>query len=344
MSRPTFRLRTLGTFQLDGPGPEGIPTRVLAPGKPLALLTYLALAPDHRASRDFLQELLWGGSSPDQGRHTLRQTLFGLRQRLGEDAVRSDGDVVVLDLPLQCDVEEFQAALAAGEPGAAIQRYAGHFVPAFAAPGSAGFEQWADLVRERLRREWGVAAAAVARSHLDSGNARAAEHLARRLVDDAPASEAAGRLLLECLLAAGDRMRALLEAEALEARLRHEGAAPSRETARLLERVRQAPAAPDAPPQSAQLRTELIGREQPFAAILRAWEQARAGAGRAIHLRGGAGLGKTRLVEDVEARLQSTGISVVRLRARSADRDIPWALAAAMAGRLAALPGARGIA
>lgn len=344
MPGPSFQLRTLGTFQLDGPGPEGIPIRVLAPGKPLALLTYLALAPDRRASRDFLQELLWGGSSPEQGRHTLRQTLFGLRQRLGEEAVRSDGDSIVLDLPLLSDVADFRAALATGEPATAIQLYGGPFVPAFAAPGSAGFEQWADLVRERLRREWNAAAATVARQHLDRGNARAAEHLARRLVDDAPGSETAGRLLLECLLASGDRLRALLEAEALEARLREADVTPTKETVRLLERVRLAPSTPDLPVQPAQLRTELIGRERPFAAILRAWEQARAGNGRAVHLRGAAGLGKTRLVEDVQARLQSTGVAVVRLRARSADRDVPWALAAAIAERLAALPGARGIA
>jgi DNA-binding SARP family transcriptional activator len=344
VSSPLFHLRTLGSFQLDGPGPEGLPVRLLAPGKPLALLTYLALAPDRRASRDFLQELLWGGSTPELGRHTLRQTLFGLRQRLGDGMVRSDGDNVVLDHTLRSDVADFEAALAASEPARAIQLYGGPFIPAFAAPGSAGFEQWADLVRERLRREWSVAAAAVARKHLDSGNPRAAEHLARRLVEDAPLAEPFGRLLLECLLAAGDRMRALLEAEALEARLREEGQAPARETARLIERVRQGPAASEVPVQAAQLRTELIGREQPFAAILRAWEQARAGAGRALQLRGAAGLGKTRLVEDIESRLQSTGQAVVRLRARSADRDVPWALAATIAERLAGLPGARGIA
>jgi DNA-binding SARP family transcriptional activator len=137
-------------------------------------------------------------------------------------------------------------------------------VPAFAAPGSAGFEQWADLMRERLRREWSVAATAVARKHLDSGNPRAAEHLARRLVDDAPASESAGQLLLECLIAAGDRMRAVLEADALESRLRGEGTGPGRETMRLFARIRETPSAPDAPHHPGQLRTELIGRERAF--------------------------------------------------------------------------------
>ena len=54
----------------------------------------------------------------------------------------------------------------------------------------------------------------------------------------------------------------------------------------------------------ALLHPELIGREEEFATILRGWEAARAGAPQYVRVVGAAGIGKTRLVTDVVARLR----------------------------------------
>jgi hypothetical protein len=63
----------------------------------------------------------------------------------------------------------------------------------------------------------------------------------------------------------------------------------------------------------------------------------------ALVMRAAAGLGKTRMLAELHQRLEDLGGTVVALRARSADRDVPYSLAAALAALLAECPGAAGV-
>jgi len=58
-------LRTLGGAGLYAAVESGL---LLGPGKPLALLIYLALIPGRRISRDFLIDLLWADLEPENAR------------------------------------------------------------------------------------------------------------------------------------------------------------------------------------------------------------------------------------------------------------------------------------
>jgi len=336
-----MQLRTLGGFELTEPGPDGQPVRVMGAQKPLALIAYLALARYHRASRDLIQYLLWSDVGPERGRKTLRQTIWSIRHRMGESSLRSEGDDLVLDLPLEVDCQAFEAAVQAGDLEGAWGAYRGHFIPSFATPGGAGFEQWADLQRDHYRALWLTVGEELIRQRLGGHHPRDAVSVATRLRDELPDRLDLWRILLQTLLSSGQRMQALVEAELLESRLTADGEKPDRETAALLDRVRSLPAGDTSEPE--RPRADLVGREQVFAGLLGAWQASAAGAGRAVVLRGAAGIGKTRMLRDCHDRLVATGTRALLLRARPADRDLPFGLVASLADALAHLPGAMGI-
>lgn len=118
---------------------------VLGPGKPLALLAYLSLSPQNTASRNALLDLLWADHTPDAARHALRQCVWYLRQRLGDDAIDVKDGLLRLALPPVCDAEEFSEAIAERGYQRAVSLYAGDFLPDLALPGGAEFERWAEV-------------------------------------------------------------------------------------------------------------------------------------------------------------------------------------------------------
>lgn len=336
-----MRLRTLGAFELlDGPGEDA--NRALTGGKTLALVACLALAPGRRASRDVLLDLLWGDVEAERGRRTLRQTIWSIRQRFGESSLRSEDDDLVLDLPIETDAAEFARDAEAGRLESAWARYRGHFIPVFATPGGAHFEHWADLERNRLRTLWHTVGTSLAARYLADGQAERAAAVARRLRDDDPDRTEAWALLVSALLASRQPLQARLEAEAAAAMLAGAGTRADPRLAALLDRARRQPLEAE-PDESVRPDPELVGRERAFAILLAAWQAAAGGRGATVLVRGAAGLGKSRLLRDFHARLSAIGATAVFVRARSGERDLPYAVAAGIAQAVGALPGARGV-
>ncbi|MGH7675062.1 MAG: ATP-binding protein, partial [Gemmatimonadales bacterium] len=244
---------------------------------------------------------------------------------------------------VESDRETFLDAIEQVDFERAIELYRGHFLPGFAAPGSADFEHWADLERYRLRLLFERAAEQVVRDWLSRGRLRKAKDLAARARDAEPENESAWRLLLETLLAANDRVGAELEAQALERILAHGDRPPEPATRTLLTLVRQQTPEAEPEPTRRSLVAELIGREREFSNVVAAWDAARRGPGCHVHVVGAPGLGKTRLLADLHARLRAMGAGVAQLRANPGGRHVPYALAAELALALAKLPGAAAV-
>jgi len=338
---PTYRLQVLGTAALtahDGRGAE----LLVGPGKQLALITYLALSPQRRATRDHLIDLLWADSEPDGARRNLRQALYQTRQRLGEHFLGGARDQVELTASLSTDRDEFLDAINRGDAERAVALYGGPFFPAFAAPGGAEFERWADLERSRLHDAFRRALEALGRDAMARHRLKDAVRLALRLRDDAPDRENGWRVLLEALIAAGEWVQASAEADAAERHFSDHGIRPGPATVLLLESARRTPSPREAAAQ--RLVSELVGRDGEFAAVMAAWAEAGHGQSRHLHVVGTAGLGKTRLLRDVTARIASRGECVLELQAHQGERDLPYALAGDLTRRLAALRGAVAVA
>ena len=125
ITEPVHRvLVTLGGASLIAP-PGG--QVLLGPGKPLALVTYLALSPGRTATREFLTGLLWADMDSDRARHALRQTLWQLRQLLGEETL-TGRDEIRLTTDIASDRDAFLAAVERGDFEAAVELYTGPFL------------------------------------------------------------------------------------------------------------------------------------------------------------------------------------------------------------------------
>ena len=317
----------------------------LGAGKPLALLVYLAAAPGRRCSREHLVGILWSDRPADEARHVLRQITWQLRRRLGDGILTTVGDDLILADHVESDRADFLKAIEQGRLEDALALYRGEFLPAFATPGATGFERWADLERLRLRAVFLRAAETFARQLLAAGQPRAAVSVARRARDADRLNPSAWRLLLDALSSAGDALGALTEADVLEETFRSEELEIDAATLSAIRVARRLPL--ETPPDDgsrASLVTDLVGRERDFSCMLHAWERARRGAGaQHVHVVGEPGIGKTRLVSDVLARLRASRARVAHVRAYPNHQSLPYGLLGDIVAVIGRMPGAAGV-
>ena len=341
-----MRLLTLGMAELREDGGE---SPLLAVGKPLALLVFLSASPGRKASRSTLLSRLWSDLEPDAAKHALRQTLWYLRRRANRPLVTASGDELTLRSDVRSDREELLRASTAGNHAKVVDLYRGAFMPAFAAPGSAGFEEWAALERRRLLELFRHAAETVTRNFLAGGQAEKAVDLARRIRDEDINDERGWQLLLEALASAGDLLGARAEAEAVEQLAERDEIELQPATLAAI-RVARSSTALAAGGELAGTRTEqrlaasLVGRASAFSALVRGWEDAKGGRLVHVHVSARAGLGKTRVLRDLASRIRGMRGKVVMATGSIGAREIAYGVASELAAGLCSLPGKQSIA
>ena len=199
-------LRVLGTLAIQSSNGDGPGAGVTQP-KLLALLLYLALAePSGPQSRDSLVALLWPDADDESTRHSLRNTLYGLRQALGEGAIvsRGEGYVELDPAVVRCDAVEVRGLLAAQRWKEALAGWRGDLAPGFHVSGAPEFERWLDEQRADLRRT--VADAAWRRvDEMERGGESGIGEAARRAWAIDPTNEAGARRLMQLLDATAGR-------------------------------------------------------------------------------------------------------------------------------------------
>lgn len=340
------------------PDASGVSVRVLGPAqvtvsgapaplellwrKHLALLVYLARSPRRSRTREHLIGLLWSDRDEKQARHSLSEALRVLRRVLGDAGVQVDVDQVRLaanGVTLDCD--RFAALAARSEWDAAAALVDGEFLEGLALPGANDFENWLGAERALWRAQALEAFVKSAEAQLAHGETAAAARAALRAVGFDPTSEPAARTAMRALALSGDRAAALRVAEGLARALRDAlNAAPSPETVRLVERIREARLGRRvlAAPQAARPRPPLLGRAAELAAVAAAWERAKAGRGQVVLVQGEPGDGKTRVLEELTGRTRLEDATVAVTRAVPAERE--WsAVAGLLTGGLADAPG-----
>jgi DNA-binding SARP family transcriptional activator len=246
-------LRVLGTLAIQS-REGGPPIAAVTQPKRLALLLYLALAePAGSHSRDSLVALLWPEADDDSTRHSLRNTLYGLRQALGEGAIvsRGEGYVELDPAAIRCDAVEVRGLLAAQRWEEALAAWRGDLAPGFHLSGAPEFERWLDEQRAALRRA--VASAAWRRvDEMESRGEPGVAEAARRAWTIDPANEAGARRLMQLLEATTGRAAALRAYDDLADYLRREfETVPSAETRAIADRLSVIEAPPPPSPQGA---------------------------------------------------------------------------------------------
>jgi DNA-binding SARP family transcriptional activator len=319
------------------------------------LLALLLTVRGPTLSAEQIIERLWPDADPAAAGVTLRSAISSLRRTLEPDLPARAASRYILTRHAGyawntasgawIDVEEFLACLAElreAHPGAArpapdparleraIQLYQGDYLAD--EPGA----PWAEGERERLREALLQAAHALAGLYLDRGDPAAAAEVARRGLARDGLHEPLYRALMLAQARAGDTAGALRTYERCRAALIEAlGGEPSAQTRDLHGAILRgelpappprAPAPPAAPPPSAPPeRPRLIGRERELAALqvwIDSWTR---GHGGTITIVGEAGIGKTRLAEEVRQIALARGGLALTLRATALERDLPFA-------------------
>jgi DNA-binding SARP family transcriptional activator/pimeloyl-ACP methyl ester carboxylesterase len=329
------KLGLLGGFRARlGPGPPlTFQTR-----KAQGLLAYLALPAGRSCGRERLAALLWGDVPEPQARSSLRHALYEIRTTLaaGRAALVTTGDTVALDTAgVDVDVDEFARLLDEGTVDGletAMTLYRGDLLAGLSIR-EEPWEAWLNAERERWRERAIEGLARLLSGHEAAGRVDAAIRTAQQLLALDPLREPMHRALMRLQLRAGRRDSALRQYQLCVGVLQRElGVEPEGETRELYRDILQhraaagrRGAAPSPPPTPEASRSRagdapLIGRDAELARLRRALDQARAGRGTAVALIGEAGIGKSRLVEELIGQAEALGCRVCVGRSYESDQ------------------------
>ena len=299
---------------VDGAPVEGTAWRSR---RAVQLVELLALAPNRRLGTEQVMDALWPDLSPEAARANLHKAATLARQAMGSrESVVLRGDSVSLwpSADTRVDIDDFEAearrALSSGDPAACAAvatRFGGELLP------EERYEEWAIASRERVQR-----------LHFELLRAG---RLWAELAEADPTDEAAHRQLMEEHFEAGRLHAAIRQFQRLRTILTRElGVLPSPQTVALYRRIVGTAA-------SGWVRPGLVGRETELVRARATLRRAAEGRPGAIFVTGPAGIGKTRICEELVEQATQEGWFVLRAAGREQMATVPyWALVEAVQG------------
>ncbi len=290
---PTIDIHLLGGFQLSS---EGRPLNGISSPRLQSLLAYLVLHRDAPQPRRHLAFLLWPDTPEAQARTNIRKMILSLRRALPDPDLLLKDDRTDLqwrpDAPFLLDVADFETAVTAGDYERAAALYRGDLLPECC-------DEWVVDERERLRQTYLGVLERLIRRKEDQGDCTAALDFTRRLLQSDPLREEIHRHIMQLYVLKGDRAAAVHAYQECAALLQRElGVAPSPATRQVYESiVRNGENTRPIVPLANTL--PLIGRASEWAQLQEIWRRAAQGNPQLVLISGEAGIGKTRLAEEL---------------------------------------------
>ncbi len=287
---------------------------VLPHQKARALLYYLA-ATGQPHTREHLATFLWSESLQSNALHSLRSSLYHLRQTLhakgADEVLLSAGERISLTLDeYVCDVTAFRRLLAEGSESAlaqAVSLYRGPLLQGFTLAEAPLFEEWVRFEASALRQSY-LAALQQLASWAESREAwNEAIHYMQRIVQLDPLSEDMQQRLIGLYQRTGVPGQALRQYQQFELELKRElGLTPSAETQALLSaalQLRRTATARQTTLRRLSVRTPealpFVGRDTVLTKLLAMSQAAKARQGVTVVLQGENGIGKSRLLNEL---------------------------------------------
>ena len=296
----------------------------------IALIGFLVIRAGSPQARQRIAGLFWPDSADAQALTNLRRELHQLRQILSDEPslVVTSRDLCWCDTgTCQVDVRAFDlergAALEAAAAGVddgvlahgarALAHYGGDLLPGV-------YEDWVLEARSELERQCVDLCDLVCAVRARHGDLTGAVDAARRRIALQPLEEGGYRTLMQLLADLGDRAGAVSTYHHCASVLERDLAiTPDRATRQAFERLMARsgsapegirPQAGPPPGRSGIASARLVGRSRELSVLQDLWRGAMAGQPGLVVVRGGAGVGKTRLVTEIAGQARAQGAVV----------------------------------
>ncbi len=206
----------------------------------IALLTLIVAAWPQPLTRDRAMALLWPERDTANARRLLNLAVHVLRAALGEGAITSAGDALLLNPSrLRCDLHELRSAIASDDVEGIVRAHTGPLLDGFHLDDSVEFEYWLEQRRGELDHAHIGALRTLADRQERAGDMHGRIGTCRRLVAADPHSSVYACALMQALDAAGDRIGAIQHAAEHAQRLRADlELGPDADVEALAERLR----------------------------------------------------------------------------------------------------------
>lgn len=331
-SQARFSVRLFGEFQLDGADATWINAN--SP-RLQALLACLVLHRDAPQTRQQLAVLFWPDASQAQARNALRQLLFQLRKTWPEvdQFVQADAQTVrwLADAALDLDVAQFQSALAAAAKASrhgdavAEEELLTHAADLYRGDLLANcYDEWIHPERERLREQCIAALARLGQLSEDRRDYAKALKYTQQLQRLDPCREPTCLTLMRLHALNHDHASAMRAYRScVETLARELGVLPGEPMREAYARLAaQAASMQRQRPRDAML--PMIGRHGEWRRLLEVWQRAQLGDKQFVLILGEAGIGKSRLAEELLVNLAEQGITVAHSRAYAAEGQLAF--------------------
>lgn len=334
---PTLHIRMLGEFSLTY-GSEAV--RSVGTLRLQSLLAHLVLHRGAPESRRHLAFTLWPDSRESQARTNLRRELHNLRRALPAADQFLSVETQTLqwrpDAPFTLDVADFEQAVnaayqskeATNEIGVrdflakAVALYRGDLLPGY-------YDDWLLTERERLRQIYLQALEQLIALSQTQQDYQSAISYAQQWLREDPLAEEAYLYLIRLYALSGDRARALRVYHSCVTTMERElGVEPGPVTHQAYEQLLRlaTPQQAQPLPQIALISTPpLVDRQAEWQRLQSCWLQTASGQSQLVVVTGEAGIGKTRLVEELVDWVTQQGIKTAQTRCYASEGGLAYA-------------------
>jgi DNA-binding SARP family transcriptional activator/tetratricopeptide (TPR) repeat protein len=332
-SHGSVRVHVLGEFATREDGREADP---LSSARARSLVGFLVCHPDEWHTRQRLAFMLWPDSDESQARTNLRNVLHLIRRGVPAVDRYLESTAGLLrwrsDPTCWVDIAAFLEAAERAERAdqgstaeldalrEAKDIYRGDLLEDC-------YDDWVVAERERLRDRMVAVLRRLAEALSEDGQHADAIVTAREVTRMAPLEEDGYRLRMRVHHAADDLAGVMRVFHECAAVLRQELAVePSPSTRRMFTELTRVETGAGERPVAAE--AALVGRTREFAELQSRWVEAEHGQSRFVLMGGEAGVGKTRLAEELAAWVTHRGATVCSARAYPAEGDLGFGVVA----------------
>ncbi len=297
-----------------------------------ALIAYLALHQQAPQKRHYLAFLFWPDSSEAQALTNLRKQLLYLRNAWPDaerfiDISRQTIRWRAID-EFRFDVAQFEAALSQAEATTdeqtihllrrAISLYRGDLLPEC-------YDDWIFPIRETLRAQYRRGLERLVQLLEEHRDYTMAVDYAQQLLRHDPLHEPTYRQLMRLYALNSDRAMALRIYHTCVTHLREElGVDPGAETQAAYEQLlNHQPAAENH--HLTEPAVPFVGRQGEWQVLQQSWQKSMRGQAHFVLIAGEAGIGKTRLAEELLDWARHQGIATARTRSYAAEGRVAYA-------------------